>query len=142
MLYFKFYSKVCKGIPPLRKKRRSPWGRLLDRLDKMFRTNPDFDDKIDYVAQWFVEYDNTEYHQVIREIGLDLQHNVIVKLPDKRNYGFWLDTNMEIEDFKKNFGIQMITEQKFNDLWDSVYYDSKTEEFKPLVKNSLTKSVE
>jgi len=29
--------------------------------------------KIPYVAQWFLEYDDTKYQQVIREIGLDFQ---------------------------------------------------------------------
>ncbi|MGI6243743.1 MAG: hypothetical protein ACOYJK_09480 [Prevotella sp.] len=123
MLYFKFYDKSYKGVPPLHKKCRTPWGKLLNRLNKMFCPNPNFDDKIPYVVQWFVEYDDIDYHQVVREIGFDFQHHIIVKLPDKRNYGFWIDSNMEIENFKKDFDIQMATKQEFNNLWESVYYD-------------------
>lgn len=130
MLYFKFHDKPCKSVPPLRKKRRSPWGKLLDKLYKMLCANPDFDDKILYVAQWFVEYDE-EYNESWREIGLDINKNIIVKMPDERNYGFWLDTNMKLENFKKEFDIQMITKEEFEDLWNSVYYDREVEKFKP-----------
>ena len=138
MLYFNFYDKPCKGIPPLRKKRRTPWGKLLDKLDKMFRSNPDFNDKILYVAQWFVEYDE-ECNTSWREIGLDINKKIIVKMPDERNYGFWLDTNMEFEDFKKELGFQMITQEEFEDLWNSVYYDREIEKFKRVRNDGLTK---
>ena len=53
-------------------------------------------------------------------------------MPDDRNYGYWLDTNCELEDFKK-MGINMITEKEFNDLWNSVYYDREAKEFKQTV---------
>lgn len=138
MLYFNFYDKPCKGIPPLRKKRPTPWGKLLDKLDKMFHSNPDFDDKILYVAQWFVEYDE-ECNTSWREIGLDINKKIIVKMPDERNYGFWLDTNMEFEDFKKELGFQMITQEEFEDLWNSVYYDREIEKFKRVRNDGLTK---
>lgn len=97
-------------------------------LGKKVRANPDFEDKIPYVAQWYVEYDE-DLNVSEREIGLDANNKVIVKMPDERNYGFWLDTNMTIEDFKREFSIQMITEQEFDDLWNSVSYDRKTGKF-------------
>lgn len=61
-----------------------------------------------------------------------LVKKIIVKMPDDRNYGYWLDTNCELEDFKK-MGINMITEKEFNDLWNSVYYDRVAKEFKQTV---------
>ena len=45
-------------------------------------------------------------------------------MPDERNYGYWVDTNCDLQFFKK-FNIQMITEQEFNNLWNSVDYDRK-----------------
>ena len=52
-------------------------------------------------------------------------------MPDERNYGYWVDTNCDLQFFKK-FNIQMITEQEFNNLWNSVDYDRKKGEFKPV----------
>jgi hypothetical protein len=131
MLYIKFNRKPLKGNPPLCKKKRTPWGKIVNRIRVMLLSNPDFEDKIQYVAQWYLEYDE-EGHGSWREIGLDINKKVIVKMPDERNYGFWLDTNCTIEDLKKEFGIQMITEQDFNTLWNSVYYDREAQKFKPI----------
>lgn len=71
-------------------------------------------------------------HIANREIGFAKDGRIIVKMPDDRNYGYWLDTNCELEDFKK-MGINMITEKEFNDLWNSVYYDRVAKEFKQTV---------
>ena len=94
--------------------------------------NPDFDDKIEDVILWFIEYDDAVNHIANREIGFAKDGRIIVKMPDDRNYGYWLDTNCELEDFKK-MGINMITEKEFNDLWNSVYYDREAKEFKQTV---------
>jgi hypothetical protein len=53
----------------------------------------------------------------------------IIKMPDERNYRFWIDTNLTIEDFKNRFGIQKVTKKEFNELWNSVYYDYKKGKF-------------
>lgn len=137
MLYFKFNRIPVGDYSSLIKKRKNVWRKMLDKLDKIFCSNPDFDDKIRYVAQWFVEYDNEQYHLAYREIGLDIHHNIIVKMPDERNYGFWLDTNCTIEDFEEDFGIQMITKEEFEELWDSVYYDINAGEFKPMEQSQV-----
>jgi hypothetical protein len=100
----------------------------MSSFGKKVCANPDFEDKIPYVAQWYVEYDE-DLNVSGREIGLDADGKVIVKMPDERNYGFWLDTNMTIEDFKSEFKIQMITEREFDNLWNSVTYDIKTGKF-------------
>ena len=52
-------------------------------------------------------------------------------MPDDRNYGFWLDTGFTLNDFKK-FGINYITEDEFNNLWNSVCYDRNNKIFKSL----------
>ena len=100
--------------------------------------NPDFDDKIEDVTLWFIEYDDVVNHIANREIGFAKDGRIIVKMPDDRNYGYWLDTNCELEDFKK-MGINMITEKEFNDLWNSVYYDREAKEFKQTVIKMETK---
>lgn len=136
MLYFKFKCKSFSGNLSLRKKKKTLWEMLAERLYKMLLANPDFDDKLRYVAQWYLEYDE-EYNSSWREIGLDINQKIIVKMPDERNYGFWLDTNCTIEDFDKDFGIQMVTEQEFNNLWNSVCYDWETKEFKQTHNDTL-----
>ena len=50
---------------------------------------------------------------------------------DKRNFGFWIDSDYTMKDYCK-LDIQMITEQEFNNLWNSVDYDRKKGEFKPV----------
>ena len=34
-------------------------------------------------------------------MGLDINEKVILKMSDERNYGYWLDKNMQLEDFMK-----------------------------------------
>ena len=114
------------------KTKRSLWCRLLHKMIVPLSANPGFDDKIEDVTLWFIEYDDVVNHIANREIGFAKDGRIIVKMPDDRNYGYWLDTNCELEDFKK-MGINMITEKEFNDLWNSVYYDREAKEFKQTV---------
>lgn len=92
------------------KTKRSLWCRLLHKMIVPLSANPDFDDKIEDVTLWFIEYDDVVNHIANREIGFAKDGRIIVKMPDDRNYGYWLDTNCELEDFKK-MGINMITEK-------------------------------
>lgn len=119
------------------KTKRNLWCRLLHKMIAPLSANPDFDDKIEDVTLWFIEYDDVVNHIANREIGFAKDGRIIVKMPDDRNYGYWLDTNCELEDFKK-MGINMITEKEFNDLWNSVYYDRVAKKFKQtVIKNGL-----
>ena len=95
------------------KTKRNLWCRLLHKMIAPLSANPDFDDKIEDVTLWFIEYDDVVNHIANREIGFAKDGRIIVKMPDDRNYGYWLDTNCELEDFKK-MGINMITEKEFN----------------------------
>lgn len=121
MLYFKFNCKSHRRDSKTSPKKISLLGKLLDKLSRKLSANPDFEDKIQYVSQWYLEY-NEENDEPWREIGLDINKNVIVKLPDERNYGFWLDSNCTIENFEKDFGIEMIAEEDFYNLWNSACY--------------------
>lgn len=62
------------------------------------KANPDYDDKMHLVQEWLVEFD--ESGNPGREIGLSEIGRPILAGPDSRNYGFWLDTNMTIDDFE------------------------------------------
>lgn len=112
-------------------KKKNIWRVLFSVLNDIFAANPDFENKIPYVALWVVEYENNKFNQVIRELGFDTNGKIIVKLPDKRNFGFWIDSDYTMKDYCK-LDIQMITEQEFNNLWNSVDYDRKKGEFKPV----------
>lgn len=83
------------------KTKRSLWCRLLHKMIVPLSANPDFDDKIEDVTLWFIEYDDVVNHIANREIGFAKDGRIIVKMPDDRNYGYWLDTNCELEDFKR-----------------------------------------
>lgn len=122
MIYFKFYKLPITGDESLQKSKNGLLRRIIRKINNIFLSNPDFETKLQEVVQWYLEYDE-ENNESLREIGLDSNNRIIVKMPDKRNYGFWNDTNLTIEDFENRFGIQKVTEKEFNNLWDSVCYD-------------------
>lgn len=80
--------------------------------------NPDFDDKIDDVIYWLVECDDeTGFPE--REIGLDKEWQVILKMPFGNNYGYWTDNNLLVKDFKEYFSVSEISKKDFEHNWDS-----------------------
>lgn len=128
MIYFKFYMKPIKGDGSLQKTKNGLLRRIIRKISNIFLANPDFDAKLQDVVQWYLEYDEKN-NESLREIGIDSNNQIIVKIPDKRNYGYWNDTNLTIEDFENRFGIQKVTEKEFNNLWNSVCYDYKRGNF-------------
>ncbi|MBS9767335.1 MAG: hypothetical protein KGV44_07325 [Flavobacteriaceae bacterium] len=79
--------------------------------------NPDFDDKIDSVETWLVELDS-KTGTPEREIGLDKNDKVIVKMPFKNNYGYWTDNNLLLLDFKQHFETTEIEQEVFENYWN------------------------
>jgi len=76
------------------------------------KANPDFDHKIQLVSKWLLEFeDNSSIPS--REIGLDQDGNVIVKMPYKKNYGYWIDNNLKYSDFQRLFKIENIAKKYF-----------------------------
>ena len=59
--------------------------------------NPDYEPKLHLVREWLIEFDDDGRPN--REVGLDSHGFPIVSGPDDRNYGFWPDTNMLLNDF-------------------------------------------
>ncbi len=78
--------------------------------------NPDFEDKIHYVSEWMLEF-NDDKSYPIREIGLDSKGEVILKMPFKKNYGYWIDNNFVYKDFLKKFNYKIINKKTFEKNW-------------------------
>jgi hypothetical protein len=86
-------------------------------LTKVFPVaNPDFENKIADVEYWLVECDKVSGIPQ-REIGLDQQGRVIMKMPLNDNYGYWKDNNLLLEDFKEHFKTSEITKEAFEQQW-------------------------
>ena len=81
------------------------------------KANPDFDDKIDEVQYWLVECDN-ETGIPEREIGLNKEGRVILKMPFNDNYGYWTDNNLLLNDFKEHFVVSEISKDSFEKYWE------------------------
>ncbi len=76
--------------------------------------NPDFDHLYCLVETWYIEYDETcEKDGTVREVGRDTFGRIIVKDPDERNYGFWNDTNMGLNDFIMHKHAEYISQEEF-----------------------------
>ena len=81
--------------------------------------NPDYGNAIDDVRYWLVECD---YVSGIpqREIGLDSKGEAIMKMPYNSNYGYWIDNNLLLDDFKRHFEVSEITREFFEQHWASI----------------------
>ncbi|MGG5487101.1 hypothetical protein [Gaetbulibacter sp. PBL-D1] len=98
--------------------------------------NPDFENKIGLVETWIVEFENeTEIPE--REIGMDKDGRIIVKMPFKNNYGYWTDNNLLLPDFKKHFETTEISQDSFENYW-SLF--EKTEDFETELTEFKTQS--
>lgn len=98
--------------------------------------NPDFYNEIDEVQYWLVEFD-TETGIPEREIGLSKEGRVILKMPYKNNYGYWIDNNLLLNDFKENFIVSEISKDSFEKYWD--FFD-KISNFEIEISNFKTQS--
>lgn len=110
MIYFSFkYSNSPKSYN----------SNIISRILKKIipQANPNFDDKYQFVDNWYIEYDEVE-EITEREVGTDTKGVVIVKAPFKDNFGFWVDNNLKMEDYSK-FSIKHIYSEDFNQLWNT-----------------------
>ena len=78
--------------------------------------NSDFGNKINDVKYWLIECD-TKSGVPQREIGLNFQGEVLVKMPYKANYGFWTDNNLLLDDFQEHFKAAELTKEEFEQKW-------------------------
>ena len=80
--------------------------------------NPDFELQIDNVKTWILEF-NDKHSIPIREIGLNNQGKVILKMPFNSNYGYWTDNLLKFYDFQNEFNAKIIDKENFLILWNS-----------------------
>jgi hypothetical protein len=81
------------------------------------KANPDYENKIDFVVYWLLEFENAE-NIPVREIGIGINENVLVKMPHLNNYGYWTDNNLTYNDFKSLFNTVDITRNDFYEKWE------------------------
>jgi len=99
-------------------KQTSKKGLLARILTKIFPSaNPDFEDKIAEVQYWLLELDS-ETGNPKREIGLNKERQAILKMPFKRNYGYWTDSNVTLNEFKKSSDVSEISKDSFEEMWE------------------------
>ncbi len=79
--------------------------------------NPDFESKIDKVSSWLIEFEADSYYPS-REIGLNNLDKPIMIMPWKKNYGYWTDNNLVIEDFRLHFYTIDISKKEFEKNWN------------------------
>ena len=79
------------------------------------KANPEFEDLLDSVKYWKVEYDIKE-EATWREIGFDINGNSIVAMPLGNNHGYWVDNYFKIEDYRNLNSID-IEKSEFEKDW-------------------------
>lgn len=107
---------------------KSPWENSGNKRKKSFienivfylglSSNPDYECHIDEVESWMVEFD--EENIPIREIGIDDKGKVVLKMPYKKNYGYWTDNSLEYEDFTSSFMTVKIRQEEFEEKWEEI----------------------
>lgn len=110
------YLKI-EDIPIDKNSKPAFWKAVLLKIVTVFipKANPDFDNLIDLADCWLIEFD--ENGNPTREIGISTTRNILIKMPNERNFGYWTDNNLNIEDFKNNFINRAITQEEFEENW-------------------------
>ena len=98
------YIKVKEDNSLSGKEVRNVFWRMIAFILKLFvpAANPDFDKKMGLVANWLLEFESDDATPD-REIGLDADGHVILKMPFGRNFGYWVDNNVTYLDFVQSF---------------------------------------
>ena len=83
------------------------------------KANPLFGEFIDDVEYWILECES-ESGIPNREIGIDKNDNVILKMPFKNDYGYWVDNNFLFNDFVNKFNAVEIEKKDFEENWAKI----------------------
>lgn len=113
MQYFSFDS-VLIG----KKTKNTLWEKIIDWLLNHFMpmANPTLDKNLDYVKEWYLEYDDVEEY-TNREVGVAENGLVVFKAPFEENWGYWCDNDMTMDDYR-NLNIHAISKEVFEKLWN------------------------
>jgi hypothetical protein len=117
MKYFKF-PIIKKQLKE--NKKNTVISKILDFVFSFIpKSNPQFDNLIQFVDVWYIEYDD-ENDCVEKEVGLSSSCEIIIKMPFKNEYGYWLDTDMKFQDFEHRFNIEIIHASDFFKKWNEL----------------------
>jgi hypothetical protein len=83
----------------------------LARRLRPITANPGYVDRMHRVRSWLIEFDADGLPG--REIGLDADGGIVLAGPGDGNYGFWLDTNLRLQDCPG----EPVPEADFEALW-------------------------
>lgn len=113
------YLKVFTPVEKIneQRKRRTFLEKLFYKILPL--QNPDYDEKIDEVTIWMLEFEST-HMPPIREIWLQNEGKIIMKMPNKNNYGYWIDNTLTYHNFIKIFKTQIITQEDFETSWNTL----------------------
>ncbi|MCL9770154.1 hypothetical protein NAT47_06975 [Flavobacterium sp. HXWNR69] len=121
MKYIKFKLPENISEPPkdgiLKKLFFNLLGNVLSKI--IPKANPDFEKYIDDVEYWILECE-TESGIPIREIGIDKNEKVILKMPFKNDYGYWIDNYFLLNDFVNKFNAVEIEKKDFEANWEKI----------------------
>ena len=112
------YIKFADPDAWLTPQKKSWWKSFKEALLTSFipSGNPNFEREIEHVKQWLIEFENGNQYPN-REIGLDILQQPIMIMPWRRNYGYWIDNNLLLKDFKSHFNAIEISKKEFEDYW-------------------------
>ena len=82
-------------------------------------SNPTNGKLIDDVEFWLIECE-IESGIPVREIGIDRNENVILKMPHKKDYGYWTDEDLLLKDFVEKFHAIEIKKNDFEENWKKI----------------------
>ena len=123
------YIQFEEQISDKQTSKKGLFARILTKI--LPSANPDFEDKIFEVQYWLLELDS-ETGIPKREIGLNKKGQAILKMPFKRNYGFWTDNNISLKDFEKSSDVSEISKDSFEEVWEQF---DKTSDFEIEILN-------
>ncbi len=121
MRYLKFNFQHSVSEKDKHSSNESFLGKILSFI--LPKANPNYENKIDDVIYWLIEFDDESADGgdiPNREIGLNEDYKPILKMPYKKNYGYWLDTNMTYPDFIEQFNAESIKRGYFDEKWDEL----------------------
>lgn len=81
------------------------------------KSNPEYGDLIDDVAEWQLEID-LDNNYTHREIGKDVHGKTILIMPWRNEYGFWTDSDMTLDKFIGRFDAIEIEKSEFDNNWN------------------------
>lgn len=117
-------NKRFRFMKYIRTNKATDWRKREGIFDKIVQfvfslvpnANPRYKYKYYRLNEWFIEFDKEG--NAIREMGIDINGDVIFASPYKQNPGFWINSNVKISDFEHN----EISSDQFITLWNKFFH--------------------